>query len=229
MQAVILAGGLGTRLLPLTESVPKPMVPVAGRPYLEHQIEWLRRQNIEDVVLLTGYLGDQIQRYFSGGGKHGVRIRYSREPEPLGTGGALRLAEPLLAERFVVLNGDSYLPVDYRSIAALLENAPMALAIYDNRLGDTGVANNIGLDGEGRIAFYRKGARSGATHVDAGAVAMRREVLAEAPDGPFSLENHFFPLLISRRELAAWHSPQRFYDMGTPAGLAALEAYLERR
>ncbi|HWR51309.1 MAG TPA: nucleotidyltransferase family protein [Bryobacteraceae bacterium] len=229
MQAVILAGGLGTRLLPLTESVPKPMVPVAGRPYLEHQIELLRQQGIDDVLLLTGYLGEQIQRHFADGWKHGVRIRYSREREPLGTGGALLLAMPLLQDSFLVLNGDSYLPADYKRITALLQDAPMGLAVYDNRLGDTGVANNIGLDGDGRVALYRKGAGAAATHVDAGAVAMRRDALAHAPAGRFSLESDLFPLLIARRELAAWPSPERFYDMGTPAGLVALESYLQRR
>lgn len=229
MQAVILAGGLGTRLRPLTESVPKPMVPVAGRPYLEHQIELLRRQGIEDVVLLTGYLGEQIEKHFGDGWKHGVRIRYSREREPLGTGGALVNAMPLLQDRFLVLNGDSYLPADYRGITALLQDAPMGLAIYDNRLGDTGVANNVSLDGNGRVAIYRKGAGAEATHVDAGVLAMHRDVLEHGPEGQFSLENALYPLLIARRELAAWPSPQRFYDMGTPAGLVALESYLQSR
>lgn len=229
MQAVILAGGLGTRLLPLTESVPKPMVPVAGRPYLEHQIELLRQQGIENVLLLTGYLSEQIERHFRDGWKHGVRIRYSREQEPLGTGGALLNAAPLLEDRFLILNGDSYLPVDYTWIAALLQTAPMGLAIYDNRLDDTGVANNIALDGNARISMYRKGAGQEATHVDAGAIAMRRDVLDHAPGDRFSLENDLFPPFIARRELAAWVSPQRFYDMGTPAGLLALEGYLQRR
>src|SRR5713226_3145966 len=113
MQAVILAGGLGTRLWPLTKTGPKPMVPVAGVPYLEHQVRLLQQQSITDVVMLTGYLGEQIEEYFRNGARWGMTIRYSREHQPLGTGGALREARALLAETFVLIYGDSYLPIRY--------------------------------------------------------------------------------------------------------------------
>src|SRR5579859_7545835 len=109
MQAVILAGGLGTRLWPLTKVVPKPMVQVAGVPYLEHQLHLLKKQHISDIVILNGYLGDQIEEYFGDGVWQDVSIRYSRELQPLGTGGALREASPLLAATFVLIYGDSYL------------------------------------------------------------------------------------------------------------------------
>lgn len=95
MQALILAGGLGTRLWPLTKEVPKPMVPVAGVPYLEHQLRLLARQGLQDVVMLTANLSEQIEEYFGDGRRLGLDIRYSREPEPLGTGGALRAARHL--------------------------------------------------------------------------------------------------------------------------------------
>ena len=110
MQTVILAGGLGTRLGPLTRKIPKPMVPVAGVPYLEHQLRLLARQSFRDVLLLTGYLGDQIEAYFGNGARLGLRLRYAREAQPQGTGGALRDARPQLAESFLLLYGDSLLP-----------------------------------------------------------------------------------------------------------------------
>src|SRR5581483_8563633 len=97
MQAVILAGGLGTRLGPITQTIPKPMVPVAGKPYLAHQLAELGRQGITDVVPLTGHLGDQIEAYFGSGGRLGLSLRYRREPAPQGTGGGLRDAADLLA------------------------------------------------------------------------------------------------------------------------------------
>ena len=116
MQVVILAGGLGTRLGPLTRPHPKPMVPVKGVPYLEHQLRLLARQGLTDIVLLTGYLGEQIEEYFGDGDRMGLRLRYSRELEPLGTGGALRQARPLLEEAFLVIYGDSYLRIDYAAV-----------------------------------------------------------------------------------------------------------------
>ena len=106
MQTVILAGGLGTRLGALTRKIPKPMAPVAGMPYLEHQLRLLERQSLRDVLLLTGYLGDQIESYFGNGGQLGLRIRYSRERRPLGTGGALREARRLLDQSFLLMYGD---------------------------------------------------------------------------------------------------------------------------
>ena len=147
MQAVILAGGLGTRLGPITARVPKPMVPVAGVPYLEHQLRLLERQSIRNVVVLTGYLGNMVEEYFGDGRRLGLSIRYSRENTPLGTGGALRLAAQLLDEQFLVIYGDSYLAIDYRDVAQSLavSGATGLVVVYDNRLADTSVRNNICL------------------------------------------------------------------------------------
>jgi NDP-sugar pyrophosphorylase family protein len=153
MQAVILAGGLGTRLGDITKAVPKPMVPIAGKPYLEHQIRLLAEQGIRDVVLLVGYLGRQIEDHFGDGAAWKVRIRYSREQTPLGTGGALREAGPLLADAFLLIYGDSYLPIDYAAVLRTLQasDARGAVVAYDNRLGDTSVRNNLALSHNGRV------------------------------------------------------------------------------
>lgn len=230
LQAVILAGGPGTRLRPLTESVPKPLVQVAGRPYLEHQIDWLRRQGILDVLLLVSYLAEQIQNHFGDGRGFGVSIRYSREPQPAGTGGALKLALPLLEDSFLVFNGDSYLPIDYRPVAARLESsgAEAVIVAYDNAFEDTGVRHNLELAAGELVTRYDKSGRPPVTHVDAGVMAFRRRALALCEAPVFSLENDLFPRLIARRELLAFPVRQRFYDMGTPAGLAMLEAFLKR-
>lgn len=229
VQVVILAGGLGTRLWPLTRDVPKPLVPVAGRPYLEYQLDLLRRQQIRDVLLLTGHLGQRIADHFGDGSRLGLNIRYSCEEQPLGTGGALRLARPLLEETFVLLNGDSYLPIEYRSVLAALRqsNVLAVLAVYDNRREDTRVKNNILLDAERRVARYQKGAPepAGLTHVDAGVLALRRDALDLYPNpGSFSLENDLYPLLIDRRTMLGVETAQRFYDIGTPEGLRMFES-----
>src|SRR6266571_3760756 len=147
MQAVVLAGGLGTRLWPLTKEIPKPMAPVNGLPYLEYQIRLLAAQGFLSTLILTGYLGEQIESYFQDGSALGLSLRYSREPAPLGTGGALRHARALLEERFLLIYGDSFLPIGYRPLLARLEEPGTlgVVAIYDNSAGDTSVRNNIAL------------------------------------------------------------------------------------
>lgn len=230
MQAVILAGGLGTRLYPITKDVPKPMVLVAGIPYLEHQLRELARQRFVDVVLLTGYLGEQIEEYFGDGSGLGLQLRYSRESKPLGTGGALRLAAPLLADVFLLLYGDSYLPIDYRAVLDALSASPKAEGIvvaYDNRLGDTSVKSNINLDGEGYVARYHKDEGADLVYVEAGVLGFRRSVVdAIKPGEVTSLEKEVFPQLIRRRTLLGFPTRERFYDIGTPDRLRALEERL---
>ena len=137
MQAVILAGGLGTRLWPLTRAVPKPMVRVAGRPYLEHQLQLLKSQNISNVLILTGYMGEQIEEYFGDGSRLGISIRYSRESQPLGTAGAPRKASQMLASTFILLYGDSYLPIKYGDALERLYSSGTqgVMVVYDNRQG----------------------------------------------------------------------------------------------
>jgi NDP-sugar pyrophosphorylase family protein len=230
-QVVILAGGLGTRLRPVTTQIPKPMVPVAGVPYLEHQLRLLATQNLRDVVLLTGYLGEQIEAYFGDGARLGLRLRYSREPSPLGTGGALRQARSLLASEFLVIYGDSYLPIDYASVIDRLRdtNADGVLVLYHDASGATDVPGNVAIDQRGHVTRYDK---SGATdpalrYIEAGVLALRKSVLdLVPPTGAVSLEQEIFPRLVERRALAGLPTTQRFYDIGTPERLRAIEALL---
>ena len=228
MQIVILAGGLGTRLWPLTKEVPKPMIPVAGVPYLERQLQLIARQGLRDVVILTAYLGEQIEEYFTDGSRLGLSIRYSREAEPLGTGGALREARSLLEDVFVVIYGDSWLPIEYGSVGSrLAASAAMgALVVYRDVDGATGVRSNVALGPEGLVARYDKIAANDPelVYIDAGVLALRREVLNLAPaSGKVSLEQGIFPQLIERRSLLGIATKQRFYDIGTFDRLQAIE------
>ena len=229
MQAVILAGGLGTRLGELTRSIPKPMMPVAGRPYLDHQLRELARQQLTDVVLLTGYLSEQIEEYFGAGDHWGLSISYSREATPQGTGGALRDAVRLLAETFVLIYGDSYLPIEYAPVLRQLEGAEaQAVAVvYDNR-EDTTVRNNVAVGEDGFVSRYAKDAAGDdLRYVEAGVLALRRSVIAQLPPhGPASLEKDLYPRLVAGRQLLAYITGQRFYDIGTPERLALIEQVL---
>ena len=225
MQAAILAGGLGTRLWPLTKTVPKPMVPVAGAPYLEHQLRLLERQGVLDILLLTGYLGEQIEEHFGDGARMGLRIAYSREDSPVGTGGALRLAHHLLADSFLLIYGDSYLPIDYTVPLRQLENsdAEGLLVVYDNRQGDTTVKCNVDIDDSLHVIRYAKDSPDPLAYVEAGVLAFRRRMVDLIPaEGAVSLETQIFPRLIASRRLIAHVTSERFYDIGTPDRLKVI-------
>jgi mannose-1-phosphate guanylyltransferase len=231
MQAVILAGGLGTRLWPLTREIPKPMVPVGGAPYLEHQLRLLAKQSITDIVILTGYLGNQIEEHFGDGAALGLRIRYSREAQPAGTGGALRDAHHLLADLFLLIYGDSYLPICYAQVADRLvaSQATGVMVVYHDPTRETSVPNNVALVESGLVSRYDKTAVDDLQlqYIEAGVLAFRRAVLEVIPrEGPVSLERQVFPLLIERHQLLGMPTSQRFYDIGTPERLKAIEEYL---
>lgn len=219
MQAVILAGGLGTRLRPLTQAVPKPMVPVGGRPFLEHIVSLLAAQDFRRMLLLTGYLGEQVSDHFGDGSRFGTAIEYCREPAPLGTAGAIHNALARLDSSFLLLYGDSYLPIDYRLVAGAFARSPRLglMVVYENRLEDTGVPNNVAIDAAGRVVRYEKGSGDASLrYVEAGVLCFRREVFSGLPAGEsVSLEQDIFPALCRQGELGAYVTRQRFFDIGT--------------
>lgn len=216
MQAVILAGGLGVRLRPVTLQIPKPMVPIRGRPFLEYQIDLVRRHGFDSVLLLVGYLGDQIRRHFGGGEAWQVRIGYSFESSPLGTAGALGHAYDALEGRFLLLNGDTYLDTDYETMmrAAAVAQTPATMAVYDN--AEPVAPNNAEVGAGGRVVRYSKQNPEGMTHVDAGAYVLTRDVVSRLADGRVaSLETDLLPMLAASGQLGAWLVRHRFYDIGT--------------
>jgi mannose-1-phosphate guanylyltransferase len=235
-QAVILAGGLGTRMRPITETIPKPMIAVAGKPFLQHQLELLSRARIERALLLVAYLGEQIQEYFGDGAKFGCDISYSFEPSPLGTGGALKNAEAQLQDGFVLVNGDTYLEIDYRGLvkqfAAASDSALIVAyekpAVSAQDIPASLLPNNLGVNSDGLVTAYRKRNPEGLSHIDAGVIVLKKEILGRLRAGQkCSLEEEIYPGLIERGEMRAWVTREPFYDMGSPAGLAALEEKLK--
>jgi NDP-sugar pyrophosphorylase family protein len=230
MQAVILAGGLGTRMRPWTETVPKPLIPVAGKPFLQHQVELLVRHDVCSIVLLVAYLGEQIEQFFGDGAKFGCHIAYSYENSPMGTGGALKNAEAMLASEFLLINGDTYLDLPYAKFARHFSAGSSSALIAAYRpqprtspLPADKVACNLALDAAGKVLIYRKKQPEGLTHVDAGVIALRKAVLDKIPAGvAYSLEEKLFPQLIAEGQVRAWITQEPFYDMGSPEGLEAL-------
>jgi len=233
MQAVILAGGLGTRLRPLTEKIPKVMVLVNGKPFLQHLLQLLKGQGINDIVLCIGYLGQQVKDFFGSGEALGVNLRYSEEKgQLLGTGGALKQAQSLLDDYFLVINGDTYLPIDYREVErAFLRCGKKALmVVYDNRK-DTEVKNNVALDENLIVKRYdKKSPSQNFQYVEAGVLGLKKEVLDMIKEGDaISLEVGLYPGLIREGEMSAYIARQRFYDIGLPEQIRTLEEFLKGR
>ncbi len=219
-QAVIICGGLGTRLQPLTFDIPKPMVPVHGKPFLQVILEHFRNSGIKRFVFCTGHLHENIEAYFNDGAKFGIEIFYSEEPEPLGTGGALLNARHLLDKSFFLAYGDSYLPLDLRVLSDCMErnSAGGVITVYEN--ADRIAPNNVRLGPDGRVLEYVKRNPPGSMNcLEAGLSAFERQVLDLAPGRKFSLEEAILPQLINRGRLFGILTPRRFYDIGTPEGL----------
>ena len=224
---VILAGGLATRLRPITEKIPKSLVSVAGEPFLAHQLRLLHSRGVRKAVMCVGYLGEMIEQEVGDGAAFGIELRYSFDgPKLLGTGGALRQALPMLGEEFFVLYGDSYLPIDY---AAVLETfhasgQPGLMTVFRNEgAWDT---SNVHFE-NGRIVRYDKRERSPEMrHIDYGLGVFRSSVFAERPAGEaFDLAD-VQRGLVAKDALAGHEVFQRFYEMGSHSGLAELEALL---
>lgn len=228
MQAVILAGGLATRLGERTQAVPKALLPIAGRPFLAWQLEALRGSGCSEVVLCIGHLGEQIRDFLGGGAAFGVTVAYSQDgPRLLGTGGALRQALDLLAPTFLVTYGDSYLPFDYAAPLRDLDLHPAALGTMSVFLNDGAWdASNSAVAGELVIRYEKNGTDSSLRHIDYGALALRRSVIAERDAGaPFALEE-VQARLASSGKLRAYEAQERFYEIGSEAGIADLERKL---
>jgi NDP-sugar pyrophosphorylase family protein len=223
----ILAGGLATRLRPITEKIPKSLVSIAGEPFLAHQLRLLHSRGLRRVVLCVGYLGEMIEREFGDGSGFGMNLQYSFDGATLlGTGGALRRALPVLGEEFFVLYGDSYLPIDYAAVLAAFRASgqPGLMTVFRNE-GAWDLSNVHFADG--RIVRYDKRDRTSEMHhIDYGLGLFKASVFADRPaDQPFDLAE-VQRELVAKGALAGHEVFQRFYEAGSHAGLAELETLL---
>lgn len=227
MPVAILAGGLATRLKPITEKVPKLLVDVAGEPFFSHQLRLLKKSGLTSLVLCVGYLGERIVEKYGDGSKWGVSIDYSFDgPKLLGTGGALIQALPKLGSSFYVLYGDSYLPIDYLGVgAAFLASGKLGLmTVFEN--SERYDASNVWFEGDSIRAYDKRNKVPQMRHIDYGL-----GVFNEAAFDGFS-RNEVVDLaevqkaLLARGELAGFEIGQRFYEIGSHAGLQELDLLL---
>jgi NDP-sugar pyrophosphorylase family protein len=230
LPVAILAGGLGTRLRPLTEKVPKSLLRVAGRPFLAHQLELLRRQKITKVVLCVGHLGELIQREVGDGTAHGLHIEYSFDgPRLLGTGGAIKRALPLLGNEFFVLYGDSYLPIEFGPVADFFRRSGKLGCMTVFRNEDKFDTSNVVYRAGQVIAYDKKRKLPEMHYIDYGLNVFKAAAFDPFPtDAPFDLADVLVKL-VHENQLAGYEVHERFYEIGSPAGLAELEKLLSTK
>jgi histidinol-phosphate phosphatase family protein len=228
-QAVILAGGRGERMRPLTDIRPKPMIEIGGKPFLEHQILLLREQGFRRVLLLLGYLPEVVQDYFGDGHKWGVQIDYSVTAVENNTGRRLKLAESMLEDCFLLVYCDNYWPLQMDRMWRRFVDAgaPAMLTVYANK--DNYTKHTLKLDAAGFVEVYDK------THkhpdlqgTEISFAIFRKELMGLFPDTNVSLEQTLFPALIPNRQLAAFVTYHRYYSIGDTPRLPITEAFLAR-
>jgi MurNAc alpha-1-phosphate uridylyltransferase len=222
----ILAGGLATRLRPITETTPKSLVDVYGKPFINRQLAYLRDQGVSSVVLCVGYLGNMIEEVVGNGEQFGLSVRYSLDgPTLKGTGGALKQALPMLGENFFVLYGDSFLPINFLQVQHAYVQSKQQALITLLKNGDRWDKSNV-IYTNGRLVEYNKfSPRQEMSYIDYGLSVMSAEVLGSYPsDRPFDIANVYQSLSL-KGGLAGLEVHERFYEIGSHEGLKDTEDY----
>ena len=213
---LILAGGHGTRLRPITYEIPKPLVPVHGRPILEHQLELLKKYDVRNIILSIGYMSDKIKEHFGNGSKFGVKITYIEEKTPMGTGGAVKLAESMLNETFAVLNVDTLMKPDIAHIHDFhkKEGTPVTILLDTQRSPEAlGV---VKMKGNRIVSFDEKPKEFVTSLVNSGLYILEPTVFSHIPKNkPCSLEKDVFPKLVNKGHISGFVHDGPVYDVGT--------------
>jgi histidinol-phosphate phosphatase family protein len=229
-QAVILAGGLGTRLRPITDTVPKPMIPFHGKPFVEYIIEMLVEQGFRKVVLLLGYLHEKVTEHFGNGEKWGIEIQYSITPVEDDTGARLAKAKHLFDPLFVLLYCDNYWPMPFEAMWKVYTtaNVDALVTVYMNHDGYT--KNNIRIGGDGFIEVYDKSRQTpGLQGVDIGFFILKKEIIDLIPEGNHNFEKAVLPQLIAQRNIVTFRTEHRYYSVGSHERLVLTEQFLARK
>ncbi|HEY1186240.1 MAG TPA: nucleotidyltransferase family protein [Gemmata sp.] len=226
---LILAGGKATRLGAVAQAVPKALVPLAGRPFLDHQFAELHAQGVREVVLCIGHFADQIRAYVGDGSRFGLRVRYSEDgPVPLGTGGAVRQALPLVPEGCFVLYGDSLLDVSYAGVLNALPADRLAVMTVFRNENSFDTSNVVFQNG--RLLRYSKRDRvPEMTHIDYGLSLVRRAAIERIPADRASDLAELYTDLVAAGAMVGFEVTERFYEIGSPAGLREAEEFVLRR
>lgn len=226
--AALLAGGLATRLRPITEKIPKALVDIDGRPFIDHQLALLHRNGIRRVVMCLGYRGEMVEQHCGDGSRYGgMELRYSYDGETLmGTGGALRRAAGLLGEVFWVMYGDSYMDIDYRAVLDFFARSGAQGLMTVLRNGDRWDKSNVVFRDGKLLRYDKRNVTPEMDFIDYGVGIVGRDALAEIPaDRPSDLAE-LYTRMVAEGRMVGYEVTNRFYEIGTPAALQEARAYL---
>lgn len=222
MQAILLCGGMGTRLRSVVADRPKPMADICGKPFLQYLLEMLRDKGITEVIFALGYMGEMIEEYFQDGSVFGLKIAYSYEEEPLGTGGAIRNALPkILEEEVLVLNADTYFPMDYQGLLRFHQENDGDFSLATRAVPDISRYGAVRRDAAGRILAWNEKLEDGgqplAGEINGGIYVMKKSLIAEIPEGKQSLEQDCVPKWLSEgKRIFGLPFDGYFMDIGIP-------------
>lgn len=229
MQAVILAGGLGTRLRSVIHDLPKPLAPVNARSFLERQMDMLIAAGFQQFVLCVGYRHELIETHLGDGATRGVRIVYSVESDPMGTAGALRLARPHLQDTFLVINGDTFWATDLAQLLQAHRTSGTAATIGLVHVPDAGRFGHVTLDDQSLITWFNEKGASGPGLINAGVYIFTGAAWDYFTDeSPLSLEKQVLPAMVRRRLVRGCPLEGYHIDIGTPEGYAQFQEYVRR-
>jgi mannose-1-phosphate guanylyltransferase len=231
LQAVILVGGKGTRISALFPDVPKALVPVAGKPFIERQIDWLAANGVSDIHLAAGHKAGILREWTAGFHRPGINITLSVEPEPLGTGGGLRyVLDHIRSDPFFVLNGDSLMPNLRLGVMALDQRKrTTSVTIAITRIEHAGRYGTVEFSKDGMVTAFLEKADRASGWINGGVYLMDRHVVNAIEYGRnSSMETDIFPSLAAQGRISAFHADPPLLDMGTPDGLAALEQFVKK-
>lgn len=226
--AALLAGGLATRLRPITEKVPKALVDIDGRPFIDHQLALLRRNGIRRVVMCLGYRGEMVEDHCGDGSRYGgMELKYSYDGDTLlGTGGALRRASHLLGDAFWVMYGDSYMDIDYPAVLDHFDRSGAEGLMTVLRNSNRWDKSNVVFRDNTLVRYEKRDATVEMEHIDYGVAVLRRTALTGIPaDRPSDLAE-LYTLMVADGRMAGYEVTNRFYEIGTPAALQEARAYL---
>ena len=227
-QAVILAGGIGTRLRPLTYKIPKPMIALNNRPFLEYLIDLLKENGIEEVILLLGYLPEKIKEYFGNGSKFGMNIKYSIGDISFETGKRIKNAEELLDDNFLLMYCDNYWPLNLKKLVKYHDehNVLTTVTIYTNK--DNSTKSNIKVDDQRYVTLYDKSREEeNLSGVDIGFFVINKKIFELMPNTNFSFEKEILPKLIKEKKIAGYLTDYRYYSIGNLERLSITEKFFQ--
>jgi N-acetyl-alpha-D-muramate 1-phosphate uridylyltransferase len=230
LPVVVLTGGLATRLYPVTRSIPKALIPINGRPFIDHQLTLLKEKGIVRVILCVGNLGNLIEDFVGDGSRWGMKIQYSYDGNSLlGTGGAIKKATSCLPDIFMILYGDSYLDIDFTNVIQEFsrQDLPVLMTVYHNH-NKLGQSNILMMDGK-IIKYDKKNHDPAMEFIDYGLIIIRREVFEQYPtNNPFDL-SMVLSKMVNDSMVTSYESMQRFFEIGSPQGIKDTEEYIKNR